>query len=39
VQRDLGVNIAQVYLARHRVAALLKKELEALQAEPGPGKQ
>ena len=32
VQRDLGVNIAQVYLARHRVAALLKKELAALQA-------
>jgi len=35
VQRDLGVNLAQVYLAKHRVAALLKKELEALQASPG----
>ena len=34
VQHDLGVNIAQVYLAKHRVAALLKKELEALQASP-----
>ena len=32
VQRDLGVNLAQVYLAKHRVAALLKKEVEALQA-------
>jgi RNA polymerase sigma-70 factor (ECF subfamily) len=32
VGRDLGVNIAQVYLAKHRVASLLKKELEALQA-------
>ena len=32
VQRDLGVNIAQVYLAKHRVATLLKKEVEALQA-------
>jgi len=35
VQRDLGVNIAQVYLAKHRVAALLKKEIELLQASPG----
>ncbi|HEX4083481.1 MAG TPA: sigma-70 family RNA polymerase sigma factor [Chthoniobacteraceae bacterium] len=34
VQRDLGVNRAQVYLAKHRVAALLRKELEALQATP-----
>jgi len=34
VQRDLGVNRAQVYLAKHRVAALLKKELEALQESP-----
>jgi RNA polymerase sigma-70 factor (ECF subfamily) len=31
VQRDLGVNLAQVYLAKHRIAALLKKELEGLQ--------
>ena len=35
VQRDLGVNAAQVYLAKHRVAALLKKEVEALQASAG----
>lgn len=35
VQRDLGVNLAQVYLAKHRVAALLKKEVEALQASAG----
>ena len=33
VQRDLGANIAQVYLAKHRVAALLKKEVDALQAQ------
>jgi RNA polymerase sigma factor (sigma-70 family) len=30
VQRDLGVNLAQVYLAKHRVAGLLKKEVEGL---------
>lgn len=35
VQRDLGVNLAQVYLAKHRVAALLRKEVEALQAAGG----
>ena len=35
VQRDLGVNLAQVYLAKHRVAALLKKEVDALHASPG----
>jgi RNA polymerase sigma-70 factor (ECF subfamily) len=35
VQRDLGVNLAQVYLAKHRVDVLLKKEVEALQASPG----
>jgi RNA polymerase sigma-70 factor (ECF subfamily) len=38
VQRDLGVNLAQVYLAKHRVAALLKKEVEALQASSPRGK-
>jgi len=35
VRSDLGVNLAQVYLAKHRIAALLKKEVEALQAAPG----
>jgi RNA polymerase sigma-70 factor (ECF subfamily) len=35
VSRDLGVNLAQVYLAKHRVASLLKKEVEALQAAAG----
>jgi len=35
VRSDLGVNLAQVYLAKHRIAALLKKEVEALQASPG----
>lgn len=31
VAEQLGVNIGQVYLARHRVSALLKKEIKALQ--------
>jgi RNA polymerase sigma-70 factor (ECF subfamily) len=32
VAAELKVNVAQVYLARHRVSALLKKEIAALQA-------
>ena len=31
VAARLGVNIGQVYLARHRVSALLKKEIRALE--------
>jgi RNA polymerase sigma-70 factor (ECF subfamily) len=31
VAERLGVNVAQVYLARHRVGALLKKEIKALE--------
>ena len=31
VATELGVNVGQVYLARHRVTALLKKEIKALQ--------
>ena len=31
VAERLGVNVGQVYLARHRVAALLKKEIKALE--------
>ena len=31
VAERLGVNIGQVYLARHRVGALLKKEIRALE--------
>jgi RNA polymerase sigma factor (sigma-70 family) len=31
VAKQLNVNIGQVYLARHRVAALLKKEIKALE--------
>jgi hypothetical protein len=27
----LGVNVGQVYLARHRVGALLKKEIRAME--------
>ena len=33
VTRMLGVSAAQVYLARHRVGQLLKKELKRLQAD------
>jgi len=28
----LGINAAQVYLAKHRVGALVKKEVQALQS-------
>jgi RNA polymerase sigma factor (sigma-70 family) len=31
----LGVNVGQVYLVRHRVAALLKKEIKALEKHSG----
>ena len=31
VTQTLGVNIGQVYLAKHRVSALLKKEVRALE--------
>jgi hypothetical protein len=27
----LGVSVGQVYLARHRVSAVLKKEIKALE--------
>lgn len=35
VRRKLGVSLAQVYLARHRIGSLLKKEIEQLTAENG----
>ena len=31
VARELDVNVAQVYLAKHRIGALLKKEVKALE--------
>lgn len=31
VRRKLGVSIAQIYLARHRVSSMLKKEIEELR--------
>lgn len=34
VVRTLGVSIGQVYLAKHRVAAMVKKELRALEHQP-----
>ncbi|MBK7998196.1 MAG: hypothetical protein IPK15_05555 [Verrucomicrobia bacterium] len=33
VARKLDVNIAQIYLARHRVGKLFKAEIERLRAE------
>jgi RNA polymerase sigma-70 factor (ECF subfamily) len=33
VATELGVSLGQVYLARHRVTAVLKKEIRALQKE------
>ena len=35
VVRDLHVNFAQVYLAKHRVGAVFKKEVEAARASAG----
>jgi RNA polymerase sigma factor (sigma-70 family) len=35
VARDLGVNAAQVYLAKHRVSRLIKKEVQRLNEEMG----
>ena len=34
VARELGVSLAQVYLAKHRVSALMKKEIKSLES-PG----
>jgi len=34
VAESLGVNIGQVYLARHRVGNLVKKEIKILEAKP-----
>ena len=31
VAKELGVNIAQVYLVKHRLAALLKREVKAIE--------
>ena len=33
VRRHLGVSLAQIYLARHRVGKLLKEEIEYLKAQ------
>jgi RNA polymerase sigma-70 factor (ECF subfamily) len=35
VAKTLGVNVAQVYLAKHRVAKLIKKEVVALEEKVG----
>ena len=34
VAKELRVSIAQVYLAKHRIAALLKKEIAAAERAP-----
>ena len=31
VRKELGVSIAQVYLAKHRVGSILKKEIQKLE--------
>jgi hypothetical protein len=31
IAETMGVNIAQVYLVRHRVARLIKKEVQVLE--------
>ena len=33
VRDELGVSIAQVYLAKHRVGSILKKEIQKLEKE------
>ena len=38
VASQLGVNVGQVYLARHRVSALLKKEIKMLEKTEGHGR-
>ncbi len=35
VSRELGVNLARVYLAKHRVSALLRKTVAAMEREAG----
>jgi RNA polymerase sigma-70 factor (ECF subfamily) len=35
VARSLGVNLGQIYLARHRVLKLIKKEVKALESRMG----
>jgi len=35
VARSLGVNVAQIYLARHRVLKAIKKEVKALEQQMG----
>ena len=34
VARRLGINVGQVYLAKHRISALVRKEIEALEEKP-----
>jgi RNA polymerase sigma-70 factor (ECF subfamily) len=31
VAKELGVNIAQVYLVKHRLSSLLKREVRAIE--------
>jgi hypothetical protein len=34
VARKLGVSVGQVYLVKHRIAALLRRELQVLEGKP-----
>jgi RNA polymerase sigma-70 factor (ECF subfamily) len=36
VAQTLGVSVARVYLAKHRLGRLLKKEIKRLENQPGP---
>ena len=36
VREELGVSMAQVYLAKHRVGAMVKKEIATIQAQDNP---
>ena len=36
ITRSLGVNVGQVYLAKHRVSRLLKQEVKKLERQMGP---
>jgi RNA polymerase sigma-70 factor (ECF subfamily) len=35
VAKELGVSVAQVYLAKHRISALMKKELKRVETPTG----
>jgi hypothetical protein len=38
VARELGMQVAHVFVAKHRVQKMLEQEVRALQREPGSGR-